>query len=270
MQWCVMLWLWICGWLYADDTKPSTETSVDDTTEETEAPATETETLPIANEEIIVYGQKEVDRRRKQLENQLYDQGYREGIHRGNKVIYRPDVVWYPSVVIYNSGWVDLRKTPPRFEPWIRGNPNNPWRYVSCIPPFTFMCIKASGWLITKRRAQHSKTAVIEKNIDGIRYWQEALRGVALQHRLEVELPEQLDTIWLSSPQLSDTERKAQIMALWTSRTCTPEGKEASVVIGNYMAYEIHPTSPFTTEEITSLHNKNICGFSLPDIQITE
>ena len=133
------------------------------------------------DEEITVYGKREVDRRRNLLENQLEDNGYRTGKRKGDKVVYRPETVWHPSVIVYDSGWVDLRKTPPRFEPWIGGSPDNKWRYLSCIPPFGLMCIKASGWLITKRRAQHSKTNVIDTHISTVQYWQESVVGLATQ-----------------------------------------------------------------------------------------
>ena len=115
-----------------------------------------------ADEEIIVLEESEIQRRRNQLDVNLRKTGYREGIRRNDKVLYRPEVVWKPTLVVYDSGYVELRKTPPRFEPWVKGKKDNKWRYLSCLPPFTPMCIRASGWLITKRRAQHSKTDVIE------------------------------------------------------------------------------------------------------------
>ena len=44
-----------------------------------------------ADEEIIVYGKREVDRRRRILDAELESSGYRQGKRKGDKVVYRPD-----------------------------------------------------------------------------------------------------------------------------------------------------------------------------------
>ena len=219
-----------------------------------------------ADEEIIVYGKREVDRRRRILDAELKNSGYRQGKRKGDKVVYRPETVWHPSVVVYDSGWVDLKKTPPRFEPWIDGHPDNKWRYLSCIPPFGLMCIKASGWLITKRRAQHSKTAVVDNHIETIQYWQESVVGMATQQRLEVQLPDDLDLLWRDRS-LSSTEKIEQIVYLWHSRTCTPEGLAAASVIADFLTYEVNPEVPISSVTILWMSNNNPCEHPLPKTQ---
>ena len=216
-----------------------------------------------SSEEIIVYGQREVDRRRKILDQNLQNNGYRDGKRRGDKVIYRPETVWKPSVHVYDSGWVDLKKTPPRFEPWIKGHADNKWRYLSCIPPFTPMCIRASGWLISKRRAQHSKTEVIDQHVGDIQFWQEAVVGAGTRQRLEVNLPDQLDMIWASDR--SYTEKRQEIISLWATRTCTQEGDAAAEVIGAFIEYEIQESQhPLTPEEIKSAKEQASCEREFP------
>lgn len=217
-----------------------------------------------ADDEIIVYGQREVDRRRTILDNQLESNGYRQGIRRGDRVVYRPETVWHPSVIVYDSGWVDIRKTPPRFEPWIGGHPDNKWRYLSCIPPFGLMCIRASGWLISKRRAQHSKTAVVDNNIETIQYWQKSVQGLAIQTRMDVELPNQLDSIW-NNTEISQDERIKKLLDLWSSRTCTPEGDMAASVIGDFLIYEIYPEKPLSDANRHFLTEHNHCNRIIPE-----
>ena len=246
--------------------------SAQDSDEDTDSEATSTDSTDAvddpddANEEIIVYGKREVDRRRRILDAELESSGYRQGKRKGDKVVYRPETVWHPSVVVYDSGWVDLKKTPPRFEPWIGGPPDNKWRYLSCIPPFGLMCIKASGWLITKRRAQHSKTAVVDNHIETIQYWQESVIGRATQQRLEIQLPDELDLLW-SNDALSRAEKTEQIVHLWHSRTCTPEGQAAAKVIADFLTYEVHPESPINTVTLQWMSDNNPCEHTLPDIQ---
>lgn len=289
MQWGLMFTLFVLLPLYtaaiAEEPSAQTDSTKTDNTETTDTSKSDqdsenssefdeansldsstspTETKP--NAEITVYGKREVDRRRSILDDQLKDNGYRSGKRRGDKVVYRPETVWHPSVVVYDSGWVDLRKTPPRFEPWIGGHPDNKWRYLSCIPPFGLMCIRASGWLITKRRAQHSKTAVIENNIETIQYWQESVVGLATQERLEVQLPDELDAIWASET-LSSAERTEQIVYLWSTRTCTPEGAAAAGIIADYLAFEVHPSAPVPVETLAWMTTNNSCNHPLPSIE---
>jgi hypothetical protein len=251
-----MQWYLVLGWLL---TLADAQEDSDESSESSDAPSTEE-----ADDEIIVYGQREVDRRRSILDNQLESTGYRQGKRRGDKVVYRPETVWHPSVIVYDSGWVDIRKTPPRFEPWIGGHPDNKWRYLSCIPPFGLMCIRASGWLISTRRAQHSKTAVVENNIETIQYWQESVQGLATQNRMDVELPNQLDAIW-TNPDVSQEERIAEILELWASRTCTPEGNMAAAVIGDFLVYEVYPESPLSDGNRTFLVEHNHCDRPIPE-----
>ena len=219
-----------------------------------------------ADEEITVYGKREVDRRRNLLDNQLESNGYRTGKRKGDKMVYRPETVWYPSVIVYDSGWVDIRKTPPRFEPWIGGNPDNKWRYLSCIPPFGLMCIRASGWLITKRRAQHSKTNVIDTHISTVQYWQESVVGLATQQRLDVELPDELDDIW-KTELLDKSERLELMVSMWSTRTCSPEGQKAARILAEFIEFEIHPEHPMPSETLRWMKENNTCEHPLPFTQ---
>ncbi len=250
--------------VYPVQAEPNDPEEDTNTNEETDSQNTDAETPTTnANEEITVYGQREVDRRRSVLDRQLENNGYRQGKRKGDKVVYRPETVWHPSVVVYDSGWVDLRKTPPRFEPWIGGRPDNKWRYLSCIPPFGLMCIRASGWLITKRRAQHSKTEVIESNIETIQYWQESVIGLATQERLDIQLPNELDRLW-HNPDFERAEKIEQMVSWWSTRTCTPEGQAAANIIADYLAYEVHPSVPISTETQQWIEDNNPCNHPVP------
>jgi len=228
--------------------------------EESTTESTDNNEEGLVDEEIIIYGQSEVERRRKLLEKEIIKTGYREGIRRNDKVLYRPEVVWKPTIVVYDSGFVDLRKTPPRFEPWIKGPKTNKWRYLSCIPPFTLMCIKASGWLITKRRAQHSKTKAIENIIDSIQSWQEAIVVVATQRRLQEDIPDFLDELWNGESVLSMQQRKEEILGFWSSRTCTSEGDNAAAVIADFIEMEIqYSKTPVSKKEKQTAEEQSSC-----------
>ena len=128
------------------------------------------------------------------------------------------------------------------------------------------MCIRASGWLITTRRAQHSKTAVVDNHIKTIQYWQESVVGMETQQRIEVQLPDELDLLCRNEAR-SQTEKTEQSVHLWHSRTCTPEGNAAANVIADFLTYEVHPEAPIPKETIQWMSEHNPCEHSLPDIQ---
>lgn len=253
-----------------EPTDPTKESNKSDDPSSEESPEQEKQEdskneVHSASGEIIVYGQREVERRRKILDENLQNNGYRDGKRKGDKVVYRPETVWKPSVFVYDSGWVELKKTPPRFEPWIAGHPDNKWRYISCIPPFTPVCVRAGGWLITKRRAQHSKTEVIDQHIYDIQFWQEAVIGVGTKERLEINLPDQLDNIWLDPSDRPYADRRKDIIELWATRTCTPEGDGAAEVISTFLEYEVQESKhPLTTEEITKAKQRISCEREFP------
>lgn len=269
-----MLFFFLSILFAQDPTDNDSKSSESDSTEEADASkpiasekglekkedSEEEKLLYHASEDIIVYGQKEVDRRRKALESNLKNNGYRDGKRRGDKVVFQPETVWKPSLVVYDSGWVDLKKTPPRFEPWIRGRKDNKWRYLSCIPPFTPMCIRAGGWMISKRRAQHSKTDIVEQHLYDIQFWQEAVISVGVQERLEVDLPDQLDEIWSDPSSRPYTERRKEILELWSTRTCTPEGNQASKVIALFLEFEVQTSKhPLSLEELAEIQKFDRC-----------
>ena len=128
------------------------------------------------------------------------------------------------------------------------------------------MCIRASGWLITKRRAQHSKTAVVDTHIETIQYWQESVVGMATQQRLEVQLPDELDRLWQSS-EVSQAEKTEQLVQLWHSRTCTPEGHAAARIISEFLTYEVHPESPIPEVTLQWMSSNNPCEHPLPELE---
>ena len=208
---------------------------------------------------MIVIGEIEVQRQRKALEDALKSQGYRKGFRRGDKMIYRPETGWRPTVELYDSGLVLIKRTPPRFEPYIPGRKDNYWRYLACIPPFGLMCINASGWLIDKRRFQGAKTKVIDTNIVTIQNWQNAISALAFDDRISNTLPQELETIWGQS--ITITDKHAQLLELWRNRTCTPEGEMAATIISDFINYEVQASpQPISQEVLINEEKNHPCG----------
>ena len=123
--------------------------------------------------------------------------------------------------------------------------------------------MRARGWLITKRRAQHSKTEVIDQHIYD-RFGKKHC-WCRYKERLEVNLPDQLDTIWSDPSDRPYAQRREELINLWATRTCTPEGNIASEVIGSFLEYEVQESQyPLTREEIAEAKNRASCDRKFP------
>ena len=144
----VLLLSFVISSSFAEEPSISSENSNEDTPEESNEQAKEEASaeiekiqLPSGSDEIIVYGQREVERLRKILDQNLQNDGYRDGKRKVDKVFYSNETIWKQYVFVYDPAGLD-EKNPPRFEPWVKGHPDNKWRYISCVPPFTPMCAR--------------------------------------------------------------------------------------------------------------------------------
>ena len=121
------------------------------------------------------------------------------------------------------------------------------------------MCIKASGWLIDKRRFQGAKTKVIDTNITAIQRWQNAVSALAFDDRISNTLPQELETIWQKPTAVAD--RHAQLLELWRNRTCTPEGEMAATIISDFINYEVQASpQPIPDKQLIDAEKNHPCG----------
>ena len=218
-----------------------------------------------ANEEIIVYGERDVARKRAILERDLRRLGY-TAHDKDGYTVYRTDAPWEASIVLYDQGFMLVKRSPVRFEPPVQGH--SALRYLWCVPPFTPLCIRPGGQLIGKRKLQGDKTRTYDAIKTDELAWQKALQAQGDHQRINEELPRQLVSTWDSGapieqwgPDLPTPDaRRAAILDLWATRADTPEGAEARAVIGDFVRFEIqssdHPASP---DEIAAAEAKCAC-----------
>ncbi len=218
-------------------------------------------------EEIIVFGQLQVAKARKKLDRDIRELGYRNGEKKGDHTVYRPQSAWRPTVVVYDDGFVVLRRTRPRFEPWVKGKTKLVW--LSCIPPFTLMCIKLSGWLVSPARLEPQKARVANGIDPELRGWREAIIARNMEQRIGIDLPEALDQLWLEGkpmrpdrpPLPTPEERRAAVLAFWAERSCTPEGQAVRDLVEIFLAMEVQ-RSPFPapSAELRAAEATQACG----------
>ena len=157
------------------------------------APEPEPEVVDEGGDEMIVFGDLQEQKRRQELTQTLLDLGYKPGKRRENgRTVYRPEVAWHPTVIVDDDGYAVMKRTPVRFEPWIDLK-SEPLEWVSCVPPFTIMCLRVGGWIVSNRKLNHKKEFVAEGMDPYIDAWREVLVANAMGRRLNEEIPDMLE-----------------------------------------------------------------------------
>ena len=235
----------------------------------------ESEASPVAVaapvDEIIVFGDLEIARARRQLEADLRAAGYREGRRRDGVTVYRPNVAWKPSVFLYDEGFAVVRRSPVRFEPpgGIRGNKLN---YLWCLPPFTPMCLRIGGWVVSNAKLNPQKQAVAEAMDPAMDRWNAALAAKAMGVRTGQEVPALLDGVWFDGAPIvpgdpllpTPASRREAILSFWAGRACSPEGDAVRAVVALYLEQEVMTSAtPLTADEVRAAEAANPCGGTL-------
>lgn len=208
--------------------------------------------------ELVVFGDLQVAARRAELDQGLRQQGYRVGIRKDGKTVYRPEDPWKPTVVVFDDGFVRLKRSPVRFEPPGQRSDSNKLRYLWCLPPFTPMCLRVGGQLVSKRKLDPQKARVLTSTHPQVGAWREALVSRAMTTKVGTELPDRLDQLWATGrplegedpPLVDPADRRAAILQHWSNRTCTPEGDAVAEVLALFLEYEVQESeAPATAAE---------------------
>lgn len=222
-----------------------------------------------ASEEMIVHGQREIARRRAEINADLLEMGYRAK-DKGEVTVYRPDSVWHPSVLVYDDGFVVLKRTPPRFDPPIQGSSN--LRYLACVPPFTPMCLRLGGWMVSEKKLTPQKARVADALDADVDAWQAAIIRQANAVRVGQEVPDMLTATWEQGAPLEPggatledpVARRAAILEFWASRADTAEGAAVRAVTGDFIRYVVQDSPwPATPDEIAATEARCGCGASI-------
>ena len=233
-----------------------------------EVPGPDTE--PIAGEVITVVGEQEVARRRGLLNAEIKRLGYRAGVKKEDYTLYRPQIPWKPSVVVYDEAFVIVKRSPVRFEPPI--GDKGALRYLACIPPFTPLCVRIGGQLVSASRLDAQKAKVVYEIDAELTDWREARIGLAMAHRIGEELPDRIEQTWKDGSPLEEgdrpaptwEERRAVLLDFWADRACTPEGDQVAALTATFFREVVmgseHPASP---EELAAANQRAACGRSL-------
>ncbi len=236
-------------------------------------PSRAEETDPKSDEEMIVFGDLDVARKRGAVIDNLRSLGYRIRRQKNGRALLVNNVPWRPNVLLDDDGFMVLRRAPVRIDP--PGNKDNKARYLWCIPPFTLTaaCIRTGGQLVSPRKLQRYKQDVARATAYEVRQWRSAIVTRAMDKRLGEEIPDLLADIWLrglpgetGDALLLDTpSRRAAILDLWSSRACNTEGGQVREIVADFVHYEIQQSeAPAPAAEIRAANQANQCGDKLP------
>lgn len=251
---------------------PAEALGADDTARESEAPPDDADPGafgPVPTMEVIITAQP-VGEAREALTERLEDMGYEEGKRRGDRVIYSHPVAWKPRVIVYDSGFMVLRRQPPR----VRA-PNRPGSLVGDKPVIKWapclliptLCVQAGGVFISPARFDRQKELVVASTTDSVRGLSDAITAEAMTERLNIEVPALLDAIWHQGvhpddgrPLPTPPERRAAMLEFWESRADNTYGDAVRQTVEAYMIFEVQPSPwPFTPEEIAQTNATRHC-----------
>ncbi len=226
--------------------------------EPTDAPPPQGEE-PTAGEVITVYGDQEVQRRRMELEATIRDYGYQDGKRKDDKTIFRPEVPWKPSIIVHDEGYMELKRSPVRW--MVPGRQDNALNYLWCLPPFTPMCVRIGGQVVSGAKLTPQKGKVLDEIHEPSEAWRGAIVDRATWARVNDEVPKLIEATWQtgapvegSGPALADRPaRRKALLAFWASRSDTPEGHMVAQVVEDFILYEVQTSAwPATPEELAA------------------
>jgi hypothetical protein len=219
-------------------------------------------------QEIIVFGELEVAKRRRALHAELKSQGYREKkVKDDGTAVWRPEDPWKPSVEVHDEGFVTMRRSPVRFESYVKGD--SPARWIACIPPFGLMCIRVGGQVVSKRKLDAQKARVADGMDAEVDAWSAAVMQTAMHRKIHVELPAALDATWAAGSPLeaggpplpTPADRRRALAEHWATRACTPEGAAVRQVLADFIENVVQASPDrLPADEVAAANARSACG----------
>lgn len=232
----------------ADDAPPADD-EVDDAVDDTDG---------IEPLEVIVYSELLVRQAREKLMQTAAAEGYTDVIRKKGRTILRHDAMpWKGEVVLYDSGRVEVKRQPVRFEPALF-DPDKPLSWISCVIPI--LCLRTGGQTVSKRRYRSYERNVMAAIEPEIRDWNEKISDLAIDRKVGT-LGERLTALWEQGvPLEGDTPiptpegRKAALVAFWDSRTDNDWGVRVQQAVEAFVRAEVQTSAhPFTPDELARI-----------------
>lgn len=220
-------------------------------------------------EEVLIVGDAAVQRARHEVTLALAAQGYVARRERDGVTVYLHPIPYKPKVMIYDDGFVVIRRRGFAYTPPDVGNVSRGLeiglRTATCVLAPIF-CFHAPGLVMSPARLEQQKEMVVTGVQSEVRTYNDALASRALGDRMQ-QVADLMDAIWLSGQQTDTGEvlstpeqRRAALMTLWESRADNEYGDAVRRMVEDFMNYEVQPSPwPFTDAEVSALNERRTC-----------
>jgi hypothetical protein len=217
--------------------------------------------------EVIVYGEILVEQARQALIEELRAEGYTRVIDKGDRVIYRHPEAWKGQVVLYDDGWTYVKRQPMHMDavkmPW--AEEGSPLAVAGCFV-YPWLCIKPGGLLAGQRKWRGRETREVAAIADESRVLAERTADLAVDRTVN-DLPARLEALWEDGAPLEPgpplgtaEERKAALVAYWSTRTDTVWGDEVKDAIEAFVRGVVqHSDTPYTAAEMARFGEEGPC-----------
>lgn len=211
-------------------------------------------------EEVIVYAELRVEQARREVEQELEEAGFdHEVIDLGDHVVYRHSAAWKGEVVLYDDGYMVVRRQPIHAQapkmPWARRN--SPLAWIGCLV-YPWACIRIDGATVSERRWRNRESRTVQRVQPKVRDWADRIADLSVDRKVE-GLPAMLEALWElgrpmsgQGPALSTyRERRAALLAFYDSRTDTPWGRQVQEAVRAFLRGVVQASDhPFTAREL--------------------
>ena len=159
---------------------------------------------PEVSDEVIVYGELRVEQARQAVVDQLTDLGFdHQVLDQGDHVVYRHRSPWHGEVVLYDDGWMKVKRQPLRVEgaevPWAKLN--SPLAWAGCLI-YPWACLRVNGALVSTRKWRGSESRTVASLQPDVEVWGDRIADLAVDRKVG-DLPEHLAILWTEGIGLS-------------------------------------------------------------------
>lgn len=227
--------------------------------EATEAEGTEAQTPEgvFVPEEVIVWGEELVKRRRAEVIDDAEEAGYTRKVHKDDRLVLQHEMPWKGQLELFHDGRVELRRQPLRFEPPFAKK--TPLTWMSCI--IVPLCVRVGGQTVSATRFRGYERRALAAVEPETMAWNEAISDLAIDRKVN-NLPDALEALWTTGRDLTSDailddmgDRRASLFAFWDSRTENEWGNRVRRAVEAFIRAEVQSsTDPFSPAELDAFN----------------
>ena len=214
------------------------------------------------SEELFVYGELRVEQARQQVIANLEKQGFTVTRDKGDHVLMRHESPWRGDVLLYDDGWMRVKRQPVRIEgremPWAERNTALAW--MGCVV-WVPLCIRPAGQTQSGNKWGGHRAGVVQRLDVDMDVFGDRVADLAVDRQLET-LPERLEALWRDGRPLegegvlqTPAARRRALLGFWESRVENAWGDRVRESVEGFIRGVVqHSEHPFSTDEVAQFN----------------